>query len=54
MTRPRSPGTIEKVLDDPALAEDLRRKGLERAKAFTWEEGAHKLMTVINNAGAQR
>jgi glycosyltransferase involved in cell wall biosynthesis len=45
---------IEKVLSDPALADDLRRKGLERANAFTWEESARRLLAVINQVGAPR
>ncbi len=44
---------IEKVLYDPALADELRRKGLERAKAFTWEQSAGKLLAVINHVGAE-
>jgi glycosyltransferase involved in cell wall biosynthesis len=43
---------MEKVLGDSVLADDLRRKGLERAKAFTWEESARRLLTVINQVGA--
>jgi alpha-1,3-rhamnosyl/mannosyltransferase len=42
---------IEKVLYDPALANELRRKGLERAKAFTWEKSAVKLLAVIDRVG---
>lgn len=45
---------IEKVLGDPVLADDLRRKGLERAKAFTWEESARRLLAVIDKVGAPR
>ncbi len=44
---------IEKVLYDPALADELRRKGLERARAFTWEQSAVKLLAVINRVGTQ-
>lgn len=44
---------LEKVLGDPALADDLRRRGLERAKAFTWEESARRLLAVINKVGDQ-
>ena len=43
---------VEKVLGDPVLADELRHKGLKRAKAFTWEASAQKLMAVINNVGA--
>lgn len=45
---------LEKVLGDPALADDLRRKGLERAKASTWDESARRLLTVINRVGGLR
>ncbi len=45
---------IEKVLGDPALADDLRRKGLERAKASTWDESARRLLAVINKVGGLR
>jgi glycosyltransferase involved in cell wall biosynthesis len=44
-------GHIEKVLSDPALADDMRRKGLARAKAFTWEQSAAKLLEVLNRVG---
>ena len=42
---------IEKVLYDPTLADELRRKGLARAEAFTWEASAAKLLAVINRVG---
>ncbi|MCU0607443.1 MAG: glycosyltransferase family 4 protein [Candidatus Edwardsbacteria bacterium] len=29
---------IDRVLDDPALAKDLARRGVERAASFTWEK----------------
>jgi glycosyltransferase involved in cell wall biosynthesis len=45
---------IEKVLGDPALADDLRRKGLERAKASTWDDSARRLLAVINKVGGLR
>jgi glycosyltransferase involved in cell wall biosynthesis len=28
------------VLEEPGLAEELRRRGLERAREFTWEKTA--------------
>jgi glycosyltransferase involved in cell wall biosynthesis len=36
-----------RVLRDEALAEDLRRRGLERAAAFTWERTAAQLADAI-------
>ncbi|MFN3704671.1 MAG: glycosyltransferase family 4 protein [Thermoflexales bacterium] len=37
---------IARVLSDPALAEELRQRGLERAKRFTWERTARETMAV--------
>jgi len=45
---------IEKVLGDPALAGELRRRGLDRAKASNWEESARRLLAVISEVGARR
>jgi len=36
-----------RVLEEPELAEDLRRKGFERAGAFTWERTADALLDLI-------
>ncbi|WP_433381869.1 glycosyltransferase family 4 protein [Actinoplanes sp. CA-142083] len=45
---------LEKVLGDPALAGELRRRGLERAKTSNWDESARRLLAVINEFGSQR
>jgi glycosyltransferase involved in cell wall biosynthesis len=37
---PAIAGALERLLEDPALAADLRAKGLERARDFTWERTA--------------
>jgi glycosyltransferase involved in cell wall biosynthesis len=37
---------ILRVLDNPALALDLRRKGLERVKAFSWRATAQQTLAV--------
>ncbi len=37
---------MRRVLEDPALAEDLRQKGLERVKQFTWEKTARETIAV--------
>jgi glycosyltransferase involved in cell wall biosynthesis len=36
-----------KVLVDPGLREDMSRKGLERAKSFTWKSCAEKILSVL-------
>ncbi|GIF25436.1 glycosyl transferase family 1 [Paractinoplanes tereljensis] len=45
---------LEKVLGDPALAAELRRRGLERARSSNWDESARRLLDVINKYGAQQ
>lgn len=40
---------LERVLDDPALAGDLRRRGLERAAAFSWRETARATLRVYRH-----
>lgn len=44
---------IARVLDDPALAGDLRRRGLERAQQFTWERTARETMAVYRDLHAE-
>ncbi len=34
------------VLSDPGLSEDLRRRGLERSKEFSWERTALQTLEV--------
>ena len=38
-----------RVLTDPALAEDLRRRGRERAAAFSWEATARATLDVYRH-----
>lgn len=38
---------LVRVLEEPALVEDLRRKGFERARGFTWERTADALVELI-------
>ena len=35
-----------RVLEDSALRDNLRAKGFERVKQFTWERAAHQTMAV--------
>ena len=52
---PRDPAAIAaglaSVCADPRLAGELRRKGLERAGAFTWERCAAEVMEIYNAVG---
>ncbi len=41
---------VAAVLASPALAEDLRRRGLERARYFTWERTADEVLEVYRSA----
>ena len=43
---------IRRVLDDPRFAEDLRRKGLERAREFSWERSVEKTQQVYREVAA--
>jgi glycosyltransferase involved in cell wall biosynthesis len=49
---PRSPEAIAEaiaqVLEDPALASDLRERGFQRARAFTWEQNALRTLEVYH------
>lgn len=38
---------IEKVINDPSLQEDLRKKGLAQAKEFSWEKSAEEYLEVF-------
>jgi glycosyltransferase involved in cell wall biosynthesis len=39
---------VKRILDDPALAEDLRVRGRERAATFTWERSARGVLDVYD------
>jgi len=39
-------GAIQRVLDNPELAQDLRERGLDRAAEFTWEKTARQTIAV--------
>lgn len=48
---PRSPeelaGALVRVLEDPVVAGDLRRRGLERSRRFTWDGTARAVADVL-------
>lgn len=45
---------ISAVLADPALADDLRERGLRRAGEFTWERAARQTLTVYQRVAERR
>jgi glycosyltransferase involved in cell wall biosynthesis len=44
---------MQKVLTDPKLAADLRKKGLAQAQKFTWEKSAKKALAVFAKLAAK-
>jgi glycosyltransferase involved in cell wall biosynthesis len=40
------------VLTNPARAEDMRRKGLERSREFSWERSVARTLEVYKRIGA--
>jgi glycosyltransferase involved in cell wall biosynthesis len=45
-------GAIERILRDPGLANDLRERGLERVRLFTWSRTAEETLAVYERAGS--
>jgi Glycosyl transferases group 1 len=43
---------LVRLLEDPDLAEDLRRRGLERAGEFSWERTAARLADVLDEVAS--
>jgi glycosyltransferase involved in cell wall biosynthesis len=46
--------SLLEVLRSPALQADLRRRGLERAKAYSWAAGADTMVEVLEGAARAR
>jgi glycosyltransferase involved in cell wall biosynthesis len=44
---------MERVLTDPALQADLRKKGLERAAQFSWDKTARETIAVYRRVMEQ-
>jgi glycosyltransferase involved in cell wall biosynthesis len=42
---------VRRILDEPELAADLRRRGLERASVFTWERAGEGLTAAFDRVG---
>jgi glycosyltransferase involved in cell wall biosynthesis len=45
---------VRRVLTDPALAADMRRKGIERAREFSWERSVAKTWAVYQTIAGKR
>lgn len=43
---------LTRVLSDPVVSADLREKGRERAKAFSWERAAAETLAVLEGAAS--
>jgi glycosyltransferase involved in cell wall biosynthesis len=42
-------GAMERLTREPALREDLRGRGLERARLFSWERTAREVWQVLES-----
>ncbi|MHA2230899.1 MAG: glycosyltransferase family 4 protein [Candidatus Hodarchaeales archaeon] len=42
-------GVLKKILSDYDLRENMRRKGLERVRQFSWEKAAQNLLSIFEN-----
>jgi glycosyltransferase involved in cell wall biosynthesis len=42
---------MRRVLTDPALAAEMRRKGLLRAREFSWERSVRRTLAVYQKVG---
>lgn len=47
-------GKIALILEDAGLAEDLRQRGIARAKQYTWENCARETFRIINDVLLKR
>jgi glycosyltransferase involved in cell wall biosynthesis len=54
---PYDPGAIadgiQRVLTDETLRADLRRKGLARAKQFSWDQSVRRIREIYTEAGRE-
>ncbi len=47
-------GAMLRLVREPGLAERLRRLGLDRARDFSWEDSARRLLAELERAGGRR
>jgi len=57
MVSPHDPqelaNAIQRIITEPDLAHNLRQRGLQRVKLFTWEETARQTLTVYQQVWAE-
>ena len=46
-------GAVERAVTDRGLAAELRRRGVERARRFTWERTARATLSVLAEAAGR-
>ena len=50
---PRPAEALERLLREPGLAQDLRRRGLARAAGFSWHTAAERLLALLPTGSAE-
>ena len=40
---------LTSILNNPQIAEELKKKGLEQAKQFTWTKSVDRILSIIND-----
>jgi glycosyltransferase involved in cell wall biosynthesis len=50
---PRPAKALERLLREPGLAQDLRRRGLARAAGFSWQTAAERLLALLPTGSAE-
>ena len=45
---------MTRLLREPGLAEDLRARGIDRARTFSWRESARRLVAELERASGLR
>ena len=46
-------GAVERAVTDRDLADELRRRGVERARRFTWERTARATLSILAEAAGR-
>jgi glycosyltransferase involved in cell wall biosynthesis len=44
---------MQRVLDDPDLAAELRARGLERARQFSWDRTARETLAIYERVAGE-